>query len=127
MLGGFSLSVGLRTIEQDEWSLRKAAGLVKLLALAPGHSLHREQAIELLWPDVGTKAAANNLHYAIHHARRVLEPDRSARASRYLVFQDELLVLCPEAPLWVDVAAFEEAATAARPLRGLGRGPARRA
>jgi hypothetical protein len=34
------------------WRLRKAAGLVKLLALAEGHRLHREQAMDLLWPDL---------------------------------------------------------------------------
>jgi hypothetical protein len=36
LLGGFRVSVGARTIEEDAWHLRKAAGLVKLLTLAPG-------------------------------------------------------------------------------------------
>ena len=48
MLGGFSVSVGARTIEEGEWRLRKAAGLVKLLALEPGHRMHREQLMDLL-------------------------------------------------------------------------------
>src|SRR5215207_4860665 len=43
LLGGFSLSVGPRTIEESAWRLRKAAGLVKLLALTPGHRIHRDQ------------------------------------------------------------------------------------
>jgi len=42
LLGGFRISVGSRTITQDAWRLRKAAALVKLLALAPNHRLHRE-------------------------------------------------------------------------------------
>ena len=37
LLGGFSVSVGSRNISQDEWRSKKAAALVKLLALAPGH------------------------------------------------------------------------------------------
>jgi hypothetical protein len=41
MLGGFS--VGARTLGQNEWQLRGAAALIKLLALAPNHRLHREQ------------------------------------------------------------------------------------
>ena len=57
LLGGFRVSVGSRTIEGDAWRLRKAAALVKLLALAPDHRLHREQAMDLLWPELGTKAA----------------------------------------------------------------------
>ncbi len=61
LLGGFSVSVGSRNIEEDAWRLRKAAALVKLLALAPGHSLHREQVMEALWPELGKRAASNNL------------------------------------------------------------------
>ncbi len=34
MLGGFRVSVGSRTIEESHWRLRKAAALLKLLALA---------------------------------------------------------------------------------------------
>jgi hypothetical protein len=36
LLGSFTILVGSRTIKQDEWRLRKAANLIKLLALAPG-------------------------------------------------------------------------------------------
>jgi DNA-binding SARP family transcriptional activator len=53
LLGTFRVSVGSRTIEQDQWRLRKAASLVKLLAIAPTHRLHREHVMDLLWPDLG--------------------------------------------------------------------------
>src|SRR5688572_2268013 len=43
MLGGFSVGIGSRTVGQNEWRLRRAAALSKLLALAPNHRLHREQ------------------------------------------------------------------------------------
>ena len=113
LLGGFRVSVGLRTIEESEWRLKKAASLVKLLALAEGHRLHREQIMELLWPGLDPKAAANNLHYALYRARRILNPT-STTPSRYLVFRDERLELCPNSPLYVDVETFEEAAATAR-------------
>ena len=48
MLGGFRVSVGFRVVEATSWRIRKAATLVKLLALAPGHRLHREQVTNLL-------------------------------------------------------------------------------
>src|SRR5215217_3533090 len=70
LLGGFQVSVGLRTVKESEWRLRKAASLVKLLALAPNHRLHREEAMDLLWPKLRSKAAANNLRYSLHNARR---------------------------------------------------------
>ena len=110
LLGGFRISVGTRTVEEGSWRLRKAANLVKLLALAPGHRMHRERAMDLLWPELGRRAAANNLSQAVHAARRAFEAGPKATA-RYLDFRGEQLVLCPEGELWVDVEAFEEAAT----------------
>ena len=109
LLGGYRVSVGDRTVRRDSWRMRKAAGLVKLLALAPGHHLHREQAMETLWPELGRRAASNNLRQALHAARRALDPD-SQVGSRYLASEDESLVLCPEGRLWVDSEGFEEAA-----------------
>ncbi|HSK84708.1 MAG TPA: BTAD domain-containing putative transcriptional regulator [Rubrobacter sp.] len=97
--------------------MRKAENLVKRLALARDRRLHRDQVSDLLWPDLETKSAANNLHRALHFARRVLEPAPGTTASRYLVFQGELLALCPDGPLWVDVKSFESAAASARRSR----------
>ena len=76
LLGGFRLAVGRREVPNEAWRLRKAQALVKLLALAPGHALHREQAMDLLWPNLGRKAASNNLRGALHAARQALDPDR---------------------------------------------------
>src|SRR3712207_3303748 len=86
LLGGFRISVGSRTVEDDAWRLRRAAALVKLLALAAGHRLHREQAMDLLWPDLGKKAASNNLRQTLHTARRILSP---TAGSHYLASEDE--------------------------------------
>jgi DNA-binding SARP family transcriptional activator len=114
VLGGFRVSVGSRTIADDAWRLRKAAALVKLLALAPGHRLHREQIMDHLWPDSGKSAASNNLRKTLHVARRTLNPTGD---SLHLVSQDRSLVLAPVGDLWVDVDAFEEAAAIARGSR----------
>jgi DNA-binding SARP family transcriptional activator len=114
LLGGFRISVGPRTIEHDQWRLRKAAASVKLLALTPGHSLHREQAMDTLWPDSSRKAVSNNLRQTLHAARRALDP---SLGSQYLVSEEKQLLLCPQGELWVDVDAFEEAAATARRAR----------
>ena len=116
LLGDFSVWVGSRAVGEGAWRLRKAASLVKLLALAPRHRLHREQVMDLLWPDLGRRAASNNLRQALHTARHALETDSPA-GSRYLASEEESLVLCPESYLWVDVEAFEEAARTARRSR----------
>jgi predicted ATPase/DNA-binding SARP family transcriptional activator/DNA-binding CsgD family transcriptional regulator len=110
LLGGFEVAVGPRTIEEGAWRLRKSANLVKLLALAAGNRLHREQVLHILWPELGISAASNNLRQTVHTARRTFDP---SIGTRYLASRDESLVLCPESSLWVDVDAFEDAARAA--------------
>ncbi len=48
LLGGFYVSVGSRVIGAGEWRLKKVRSLIKLLALAENHRLHREQIMNLL-------------------------------------------------------------------------------
>jgi hypothetical protein len=52
LLGRSEVSIGSRIIRENEWRLRKAASLVKLLALAPGHY---EQLREVLQRELGTE------------------------------------------------------------------------
>lgn len=62
LLGGFKVTVDREPIPDSSRRLRKARNVIKLLALASGHRLHREQLVELLWPELGPDAAINNLH-----------------------------------------------------------------
>src|SRR5919112_1288311 len=111
LLGGFQVAVGSRTLEAKQWRLRKAAILVKVLALAPMRRLPRERVMELLWPGFGKEAASNNLRQTLHAARKAFD---AVGGSRYLASEEGSLVLCPENILWVDVEAFEEATAIAR-------------
>ena len=114
LLGEFRVSVGSRTIAEREWTLRKAKSLVKLLALAPRHRLHREHVIDRLWPDMGPEDGANNLHRVLYVVRHILEPDLPPRrASSYLQLRHDLLVLEAPGGLWIDVEAFLAAARTA--------------
>src|SRR5664279_2882797 len=72
LLGGFAATVDGEPVPDTAWRLKKARELVKMLALAPDHQLHREQAMDALWGDRDPAAAANNLHHALHVVRRVL-------------------------------------------------------
>jgi DNA-binding SARP family transcriptional activator len=112
--------VGPRDIPQSAWRIRKAGSLVKLLALTRGHRLHRDQLLEVLWPDLPPAAAANNLHQVLHFARRMLEPElATGQPSRYLRFERDLVTLAAPGPIWVDAEAFEAAAQAAAERRDL--------
>src|SRR3954467_1514649 len=98
LLGRFSVSVD-GVVLDTPWRLRKAKTLVKLLALAPGHQLHREVLIDELWPDVDIAAGSNNLHQALHAARRVTGPE-------HLVLRDEIVALATGDTVEIDVDTF---------------------
>jgi DNA-binding winged helix-turn-helix (wHTH) protein len=112
LLGGFSIKMGGQPVE-DHWRLRKAKTLVKLLALAPGHWLHRDVIIENLWPDAPPEAASNNLHQILHSVRHMIGPDSIA-------LHDDVVRLGPSGGLIVDVELFEQAAAAARRSSDVG-------
>ena len=111
LLGAFAVAIDDQLVPEGAWRLRKAKTLVKLLALAPGHRLHREQVIAVLWPDRAPEAAANNLHQVLHVARRQL--DGGAGGRRCLRLEHDVLSLCAEEELWIDAEAFRGEAVAA--------------
>jgi predicted ATPase len=106
LLGGFAAAVDGTAVPDSAWRLKKARELVKLLALARGHRLHREQAMDVLWRDLAPAAAGNNLHQAVHVARRAL-------GANAIEMRDEVLSLVAE----IDVDALDAAAAEARRLK----------
>jgi predicted ATPase/DNA-binding SARP family transcriptional activator/class 3 adenylate cyclase len=119
LLGGFRVAAGEATVSEAAWRLRKARGLVKLLALRPEHSLHREQAIEALWPDWDAAAASNNLRQALFVARRALDSCGEDGAARIALAHDVLTLATDR--LRIDVEQFEEAAAKAERAPSIAR------
>jgi hypothetical protein len=109
------LRVDGRSIPAIEWRRRQAASLVKLLALAPRRTLHRERVIDALWPDTAIDDAGPRLHKAAHFARRALADSSS------LVLSGDTVSLFPDAHVVVDVEEFERSAKQA--LAALDRDP----
>ena len=112
VLGGFQVWVAGLPIPGAAWRQRRAAAILKLLALERGHRLHREQVQDTLWPDLDPEAAANNLRGALLVARRSLER-AGAPPGVFLTREGDTLVLGPVAQVQVDVAAFQAAASRA--------------
>ncbi|MCW2917232.1 MAG: transcriptional activator domain [Actinomycetia bacterium] len=80
LLGGFEVRVDGSPVAVDAWRSRRAADLVKLLALDSTHQLHREQVMDLLWPELGMEAAGANLRKAVHYARRAMGAEEAIRS-----------------------------------------------
>jgi DNA-binding SARP family transcriptional activator len=109
LLGRFALrSQGAQLIDH-KWPRGKAKALLKVLALAEGRALHREQIMELLWPDLAPVAAANQLRKNLHYLRAEL--DQHGVASPVTAAHD-LVWLAGD--VRVDVEEFRELAHAAR-------------
>jgi DNA-binding SARP family transcriptional activator len=112
MLGGFEVRLDGRPVPAAGWPRPQAATLVKLLALAPGRRMHREQLIDRLWPDLTIADAAPRLHKLAHYARRALDDDRTA-----VVLRSDTVALLPDADVVVDVDVFERVAEEALAAR----------
>jgi DNA-binding SARP family transcriptional activator len=119
VLGGFSIrrtDVGQAV---SDWQRRSAKTLIKILAIQPGHALHREQITDILWPGVDTEPALNSLGKALHAARRALEPELPRRRdSAYLRLVDAMLLLTTDHVV-VDADQFEQLAEDAMRRRDL--------
>lgn len=115
LLGGFRAERTGGVPPAERWPRPSARTLVKLLALAPGHQLHREHVMAACWPHAELPAAQRNLRVALHAARHALEPELTPRsASSYLVADGALLRLAPGA-VQVDTDRAESLAESALP------------
>jgi DNA-binding SARP family transcriptional activator len=104
LLGRFAVTVGGVPVADASWKRRHAAAVVKVLALAPGRRLHREQVIDLVWPQDTIAEAVPKLHKAAHFARRAIGvPDA-------VVLRGDQVLLYPGGRVTVDAARFEELA-----------------
>jgi predicted ATPase/DNA-binding SARP family transcriptional activator len=115
LLGNFYVERDGTPIPAADWARRKTRSLLKLLALQPGHRLHREQAMELLWPDLDPIAARDNFYRNLSFLRHTLEPGLERPAtSHFLSLEAEILKLGPPGEVWIDVDAFESVIAQAR-------------
>ena len=110
LLGGFRVVVEGCLVDDAAWRRKKPAAVVKMLALAPGHRLHRDQLIDRLWPELEPAAAGANLRKAVHLARRALEQVGGAD----LIASDAECLWLDRSDLWLDVDRFHRAVARAR-------------
>jgi DNA-binding SARP family transcriptional activator len=91
----------------QRWRRRSAERLLKFL-LVNGRRVHRDELLDVLWPDVPNKSSIHGLRVTLHALRRAVaqvaadgEPIDLIRA------EGDTYVLNPDG-LWIDSDAFEE-------------------
>ena len=109
LLNEFRVEVGDRQIDDSAWRLRKARSLVKILALTPERRLHREQMMEMLWPEADAPSALRSLNQALFAARQALLTvvDGSTEPGNVIRHHNQILSLLPQTPIWIDADVFE--------------------
>jgi DNA-binding SARP family transcriptional activator len=110
LLGGFRVGVDGRAVDESAWHRKKPAALIKLLALAPAHRLHRAQLIDTLWPELDETAGGANLRKAIFQARRAVE---DAGGAGVLTSDADVVRLAGD-PVSVDLDEFRAAVATGR-------------
>lgn len=121
LLGQFDVTVADRRVASSAWRRERSAALVKLLSLSTGHRLHREQAMEALWPEMAPDASAANLRKAVHFARRALGKHE------LIAVENDVVSFAPTHQLEIDAEVFEAAALAALRTASPDRGACARA
>ncbi len=110
LLGRFEVWRNGIPVPSAEWRGQKTRDLLKILLLAGGHYVAKEQLIEWLWPGADPDAAEANLRSAVSDLRRVLEPDLArGRDSTYIQTRHEGYHFNAASSVVVDAATFERA------------------
>jgi DNA-binding SARP family transcriptional activator len=107
LLGRFEVRLGDCAVIDDRWPRGKARALLKLLAVHPRRSMHREQVLDALWPELDVPTASNQLYKNIHYIRT-----QAASAPALVVSAGSAVSLA--AQVNCDTDLFRAAAVAAR-------------
>ncbi len=107
-LGLVSVSVGGRQVTDEAWSSVRAKELFFLL-LAHRSGIRKEEAVDLLYPDLSPEKCNSAFHSNLYRVRKAIFQESVVR-------QDGNYLLNPEAEFAWDVETFEEALTTAQRL-----------
>ena len=86
-LGAFTVRMGDIEVRDRDWRSIKARQLLQLLLVERGRMLSRDQIMELLWPELESEAAANNLRVTLSRLIKALEPERPDGVPSYYIVQ----------------------------------------
>jgi DNA-binding SARP family transcriptional activator len=107
LLGGFEVRFGAQV--RRGFESQKVRALLAYLACHRGQPQDRAHLAGLLWPEEDARTGRQNLRQAAYNLRRSLGDPVPGRPD-YLTGSHQSLQLDPEADVWLDITAFEQAA-----------------
>lgn len=119
VVGGLRVCIGEEEFDEssDRWGRRRAAELLRLLALA-GPSLSKSTVFAALWPD-NPSVTDTTLRVALHAVRRALQPSVEGSGD-YIEYDGSALRLRPDLIESIDAVEAAAAARRAQLLRARG-------
>jgi DNA-binding SARP family transcriptional activator len=85
-------------------SARKSLAILRYLLTRRHYSAHKEELMELLWPDSMPHDSAHSLHVAIGALRRYLDPGKGS----YVLFKADTYSINADAPVSSDCRLFQQ-------------------
>lgn len=87
---------------------KKSEALFKFLVFHHPTPVHREQLIELFWPEADPQSARNCLNVTLHALRRSLSDGTEPPGGGLIHFANEQYSLITDIDIWTDVDSFSE-------------------
>jgi two-component SAPR family response regulator len=106
-LGGFRVWRSGVEVGPAEWGREKAVHLLQFLVTTRRRSLHKEEIIERLWPELNTAIGDRDFKVALNAIHKVLEPERGPRAKSRFIRRHDLAYGLDLENIWIDAEAFE--------------------
>ncbi|HKZ68588.1 MAG TPA: BTAD domain-containing putative transcriptional regulator [Anaerolineales bacterium] len=114
LLGRFEVERDGAIIPPQEWRGQKTRDLLKILLLASGQYVSRDQLCDWLWPEVDPVSAQVNLRAVVSDLRKILEPKLSrGRDSAFIVTHRAGYSFDHAGSAHFDFAEFHQAAATA--------------
>ncbi|HUF36913.1 MAG TPA: bacterial transcriptional activator domain-containing protein [Anaerolineales bacterium] len=119
---GFRVRAGEREIPPTAWTREKALHLFQLLVTLRRTRPHKEQIIDLLWPDLDPETGDRDFRVALNAIQNALEPDRAPRAPSSAIVRSELNYGLNPDVFRIDADLFEDHLAAAHRAAASGTG-----
>ncbi|MBI2941780.1 MAG: GAF domain-containing protein [Chloroflexi bacterium] len=110
-LGQFAIYRDGHPVPPERFARRRSLTLLKVLLTRYGKQIHREELIELLWPEAERRSTSDLLNVVVHYLRRGLEPEAAAgQPSRFIRTSGDYYAFDVSSPHQLDSQEFLEAA-----------------
>lgn len=115
-LGRFEIRLRGEVLAPNSFSRRKALEVLQILLLKAPSPIHRDQLMDLLWPEVESDRGNNRLHGVVHSLRRAL----GSEAQELIVCEHGMYSIRNE-ELFVDLWEFRRLLARSRQARAQSR------